>query len=433
MGEIISIQKKGFAGYREYKNALDTELNRAAESFVRIGYLLKVARDTDILKESGYNTVTEFAQAEYHLDKTQVSRFIHINDRFSENGYGDRLEERYREFGYAKLTLMLQLPDGINEELTPAFTKAEIQDIRDEVEEERKVSDIELLIEAAGQQPESVRPPEGNLLTKALWELGREQTELYKRLWAVGREGTDADIRDVLAPQGEAVYMPRIPGMGRLTLTVTETAVSVTVVRTQEKEKYTVADVSGAVRELFPAADRAEEAYRQLYGISLPEEPEKGKVAPVQPPKRKESKVIKAAEPPKPEEEQIPGQMDISRYEGVVPESHYGESAKNPEENGTVCMESETESVEGEAEYKENATESVENEKESGTEDTWTDIYADHAELAEYLTVWKSRKELMGRELLEKLYRLAVDMAAGFERLIGRTEDEQEIRTGKKT
>ena len=83
MEQIIEYQKT----YQEYKAELDGELQRTAEGFVRIGYLLKVARDTNILKESGYTNVTEFAKAEYGIDKTQVSRFIHINDKFAENGY----------------------------------------------------------------------------------------------------------------------------------------------------------------------------------------------------------------------------------------------------------------------------------------------------------------------------------------------------------
>ena len=40
------------AGYQEFKGLVDKELNQAAEGFVRIGYLLKVARDTNILYES---------------------------------------------------------------------------------------------------------------------------------------------------------------------------------------------------------------------------------------------------------------------------------------------------------------------------------------------------------------------------------------------
>ena len=44
---------------------------------------------------------------------------------------------------------MLQLPEAINEELTPSYSKAEIQALKDEIDEENKVSDIERVLEAA--------------------------------------------------------------------------------------------------------------------------------------------------------------------------------------------------------------------------------------------------------------------------------------------
>ena len=163
--------------YQEYKQELDAVLTRTAEDFVQIGYLLKVARDTNILAESGYATVTDFAKAEYGIDKTQVSRFISINDRFSEGGYSDHLLPNYKGFGYAKLTLMLQIPDEINEALSPTLSKAEIQDIKDEVDAESKVTDIEVEIEraeAAAVTDKSMLPPEGSPLHRNLWQLGKE-------------------------------------------------------------------------------------------------------------------------------------------------------------------------------------------------------------------------------------------------------------------
>ena len=132
---INYLKKEKFTGshqgmrFRMEKAELDGELQRTAEGFVRIGYLLKVARDTNVLAESGYNSVAEFAQAEYGLDKSQVSRFIRINDEYSEEGYSDRLQERYREFGYAKLSLMLLLPAAVNEEISANFSKSGPQNI----------------------------------------------------------------------------------------------------------------------------------------------------------------------------------------------------------------------------------------------------------------------------------------------------------------
>ena len=149
MEQVMEYQKT----YREYKAELDNELAKTAEGFVRIGYLLKVARDTDILRESGYSTVTDFAKAEYGIDKTQVSRFIRINDKFSEGGYSDHLLPQYQGFGYAKLSLMMLIPDEINEELTPNYSKSEIQAIKEEVEAEEKISDIEVMLEEPPEPP----------------------------------------------------------------------------------------------------------------------------------------------------------------------------------------------------------------------------------------------------------------------------------------
>ena len=131
-----------YRSYQEYKQELDTELKKTAEGFVRIGYLLKVARDTSILAESGYDNVVDFARAEYGIDKTQVSRFIHINDKFSQGGYAPELKEEYQGFGYAKLSIMLSLPDSVNEELTPDFSKSEVQQVKDEIDEEEKKRQI---------------------------------------------------------------------------------------------------------------------------------------------------------------------------------------------------------------------------------------------------------------------------------------------------
>ena len=135
--------------YSQFKLELDHELNKAAQGFVRIGYLLKQARDTDVLKDSPYQNVVDFAKAEYNLDKTTVSRFISIHDRFGDPNDPEQLREKYRKFGVKKLAMMLTLPDGLNEALTDDYTATEIQTIKDEVDEEKKITPIEVMTEEA--------------------------------------------------------------------------------------------------------------------------------------------------------------------------------------------------------------------------------------------------------------------------------------------
>lgn len=354
MEEIVTYQS-----YSEYKAELDTELQKSAEGFVRIGYLLKLARDTDVLKESGYASVNEFAQAEYNIDKSMVSRFIGINDRFSEGGNSPQLKEQYRNYGYAKLAIMLQLPDSINEELSPAFSKAEIQAVKEEYDLEKKKTDLEVLME---EKPEGQQDMEDNL-SKAVWQLGHDEPELYKEIYdAVVRAGGGYEaLQEALAPAGEGIYSVRIPGTGRLLLSVKETDrdITLTNIRTGEKEGCTWESLHRTVCGIVRMdSESPEESWEKVYGEPFPvkEEPEKPKVAPVQqkkenkkPVQKKKPKVTKAKTEEKPVNTQ-------SKEEIQKPEEMEKETEASSSESGL-----ETEFTGNETESTENATRTIEN------------------------------------------------------------------------
>ncbi len=358
---ITDISRVSYTDYQEYKAALDAELQQSAESFVRIGYMLKLARDTDILAGSGYASVNEFARAEYNIDKTMVSRFISINDRFSEGGNSDRLQEQYRGFGYAKLSIMLQLPDAVNAEITPAFSKAEVQALKDEVDEERKVTDIEVLIEPKNEAQEAM---ESNL-DKAVHQLGHDNPELYAELHAsIGGtvEGlpTCNVIQEILAPSGEGIFSIRIMGLGRLMLSVkdTERDITLTNVRSGEKESFSWEQMEVAVGNIMVFGGTVEDSYMAVYDEKFPAKAEEKKeIAPVQPKpaQKKQSKVTKAPKPvskkaepvtPKaePEPERIPPE-DVEIVENTKCETDFEENETVLAENETKTMENDTEKV----------------------------------------------------------------------------------------
>ena len=315
--------------YQQYKQAMDTELRRTTEGFVRIGYLLKMARDTDILRESGYSSVVEFAQKEYNIDKTQVSRFIHINDRFSEGGYSDRLLEQYQDFGYAKLTIMLTLPDELNEVLTPDYSKAEIQTLKEEYDAEQKITDLEVMME--GQEP--VQAAMDSTIAKALHQLFKDNPEKYVEVHKTIGGGLAA-VMEALAPSGAMIYNVRLQGIGRIAISLHEDYDTLDLVnlRDGELEKVPWTEVMETLQSMINTLQEPEFNWEQIYGEAFPaKQPEKPEVAPVQqekpaekPATRKESKVVKAKEPkpePKPEpEEQLPGQMDITEFKEALPE-----------------------------------------------------------------------------------------------------------------
>ena len=240
--DIVECKKS----YKEFKAELDAEMNRVANGFVRIGYALKVARDTSILYESGYTSVVAFAAGEYNLDKSQVSRFIAINDKFSEDGYSDRIQEQYAAFGYAKLSLMLNLPDAVNELLTPDLSKADVKAIKAEIDEEQKTTDIELMIEQQEHLQEHPEQQEENMLAKAVKSRLHDAPEMYEELFSVVTQAHSVrDVSEVFCPGESKVDMVRIPGMGRLMASYKgpDKNIELVAVRSGEKESYTWQDM----------------------------------------------------------------------------------------------------------------------------------------------------------------------------------------------
>lgn len=362
-----------YQDYEEYKKAMNTVLNRTVEDFVMTGYLLKQGRDTDILKDSGYNNVNEFARAEYKLEATQVSRYIRINDRFSEGGYSPRLQEHYKGFGYAKLALMLTLPESVAEELTPTYSKSEIQAVKEEIESEEKITDIEVILEGEKEEQRDL-----NNLEKAINQICMEDPKLYVKLHGTVRTSVGTEpIKDVLAPDGDKLYSVRPQGCGRIMLYLNDEKdeVILQVVRQSLKERYAWSDILGYL-VLITEQEDAKKNWEDLFGQQYPE---KEQIAPVQPKKekRKESKVVKA-KPPKAQKQEkekpvelpddIPGQTEIEKdFPEMLPEPVKTSEIKREEPDCTGATVEMAESVENSVDNSKTVEENAIN-TETGTE-----------------------------------------------------------------
>lgn len=322
--------------YTEFREELRSELKRTAEGFVRIGYLLRVARDTDILKTSGYSGLEDFARGEFDLDKTQVSRFIRINERFSEGGNSDKLMTGYADFGVRKLGLMLTLPDVINEELSPEYTVDEINSIKETYDEEKKVSPLEDYMEqqeAKAEEDKAAALAETDILSAVIYQIGHESPDLFKQMYESEDLIGDTDLFSVLAPGGEATHKVRIKGVGALLITCNDKTIAVTNMRSCVKQEYGWGDANNAFNSLIDAnvkveVREAEEAWQQVYGEEYPTKPE---VALVQP--KKESKVIDHTKKETPKEAQTPKTL-LQEPVSEVPASRVTDISKinTPEE-----------------------------------------------------------------------------------------------------
>lgn len=311
------------AGYQEFKGLVDKELNQAAEGFVRIGYLLKVARDTNILYESGYRNVAEFAFHEYGLSKDVVSRYIAINDRYSQGGYSEVLADRYQGFGMAKLAEMLTLPDNLVNMIPSDLTKADIREIKKEYAEEQETSDIELAIEAAGQDPDTLSAGE-----RILYEYFKANPEEYRYL------PTDPyDIKEYLKPGDSKILAFRIPGTGRSMMSLTDTEeIKIATMRGETLPSWNWTELLEYIKRIAPEGDR-KKMWSDIYSEPFPEQektvtekPEKPKKVEVIKPKKKRE--VAPAQPKPVEVEVIPGVKAIIEDEEKASEAAEQEMKK---------------------------------------------------------------------------------------------------------
>lgn len=104
------------------------KLSETAQNFVYIGYRLKQIRDSGNF--GGASDVFEFAQKEYGISKSAVSRFIAINEKYSEGGNSLELKEQYKGFSSSKLSEMLSLPDSECELITEETTVKQIRELK---------------------------------------------------------------------------------------------------------------------------------------------------------------------------------------------------------------------------------------------------------------------------------------------------------------
>lgn len=283
--------------YDRLKTQLKIELTEQVNGFVRIGFLLKQARDTDILAGSEYRDVVDFASKEFHLTKDVVSRYINICEKYSVGGNSDRLLPEYQEYGYSKLSEMLTLPDEIAEEITPDMTRREIQEIKKEYQEEQKVTPLETMVEEPVAIPEEVKEQAGQLgiehfdtsLGKTLYLLCEKDRKLFDDLLAaaqqaaVAKEACDAEdyaakaskwTLEAIAPDGQNTMMVRVPQTGKVILSVRDKKVTLTNMRSLEKEEWTPIDIMEAFREMAMAAGGLDQdddiLHDRLFGAVAP-------------------------------------------------------------------------------------------------------------------------------------------------------------------
>lgn len=299
-----------YGGYGGFKAKLDFVIKRTALDFVQIGRMLKEARDTDILEASGYSGMGEFAEKEYGLRPDQTSRFIGIYEKFGDAD--GNLLPQFEEHGLTKLSEMLTLPDAVANAIPADLSKEEIREIKAEVQEEQKITPLEVAMEGKAGNDTIYE------MVKAYFHGYPELYRSCRKAWEHpdGRSAKDT-ILDMLMPSGVGILESRPQGMGKILLTFkgTEQDPALTQIRAEKTESITWDDLYTTISYVLIGRDSPEENWEAVYGEPMPEEetkepaPEaKVKIAPAQP-EPKEEKTEKTPDSPNVEPNAEPNLM----------------------------------------------------------------------------------------------------------------------------
>lgn len=244
--------------FGDFKESLEKELKAQAEGFVKVGYLLKVARDNEIVQQAGYTDVYEFAKKEYGIERSTVSRYISINDRYSEGGNSPQLRIQYQEYGYTKLAEMLTLPEAVAEAIPPEVTREEIREIKKAYKEDEKVTPMELMME--GQDEEKT------VLQQALFKFFEDNPE---RFLILKMEDLASTTNQAINESGTGAVSVRVKGIGAVMLTEKslKNPLTVTIMRQETSEDVEWEEVEHQIRNLYRSF--GEDGYKMAYGKSI--------------------------------------------------------------------------------------------------------------------------------------------------------------------
>lgn len=128
--------------YQEAKDILREKLDYMKKNFIAAGYYMKYIRDHELFREDGYESIWEFAEDNYGIKKSTASRWMSMNDKFSQGGNSPVLAEEFRDFEKSQLQEMLYLDDKQIEAVTPDMTVKEIREVRKPEEPEKEEQEL---------------------------------------------------------------------------------------------------------------------------------------------------------------------------------------------------------------------------------------------------------------------------------------------------
>lgn len=341
--------------YIQCKTEIKENLTGIVKGFVKIGWQLTRISASKAYTMDGYNSITEFAKAEYGMNPDGVSRFMKVYERYSIPGDTPELQEQYKDFKFAQLSEMLQLPIEDQQMITADTKRDDIRELK-KFNKENEHNPEQLFAWKNGQE---------NKIFDTIFEFFKSYRELLNTLFGSDayKTGSLEQMVEVVNPSGSRSYRK---GTVFLMMYGPEKGIMIKQIP-QGTENMPWSEFFNIVQDLFgekAAGAKTWEAYFEPKNQKIAE-PKKEpshledsgadmEIAPVQVPDENEEKSQEIAHAPEEvenlvpnvektenpdeiveNEEQIPGQDNILNHEEYMPKPVVGgpEEIPEPEEH----------------------------------------------------------------------------------------------------
>lgn len=184
--------------YIQCKTEIKENLTGIVKSFVKIGWQLTRINASKAYTMDGYNSITEFAKAEYGMNPDGVSRFMKVYERYSIPGDTPELQEQYKDFKFAQLSEMLQLPAEDQQMITADTKRDDIRELK-KFNKENEHNPEQLFAWKNGQE---------NKIYDTIFEFFKSSRELLNTLFGSDayRAGSLEQMVEIVNPSGSRSY-----------------------------------------------------------------------------------------------------------------------------------------------------------------------------------------------------------------------------------
>lgn len=102
-------------------------------SYIRLGFHLFECRNRKYYKDFGFDTLADFADANFGLDKSALSRCLKVYEKFSlcqNDSHKMFIDDRYKDYSYSQLCEMVSMDSKQLQKVKPSMTVKEIRDLK---------------------------------------------------------------------------------------------------------------------------------------------------------------------------------------------------------------------------------------------------------------------------------------------------------------